>query len=444
MIRRLPRRRARRARGVALLLVLIVLILVSTLAVEIALTARTHSKLASHAMHDFLLRSVIDGRRHILLSALRYDRTLGDNLDTEKDQWSWSNSRVLSSWGEAAGTAEAPTAEQVDESGLRYRNRDVKILAWCEDERSKINLRGLLEAETTPTFTHTRDALVRLIDRYREKWTDLDVSESDAQQLVDELADWLREKEDSDENPLPATRGNRGRLLALEDLLRVPGGKWKESLLYDVRDPDLVDEGDFGRRVTETAEEEPDDGTVASDSTYERSNGVPGLLRYVTVWTESTAAPVFRINVNTAPRVVLEALLEPGSEDLADAILKYRRQGPEPGKATSDSAASTTDEGAGWFKSKNDLTKVEGMGDDLTRQPRLNFFADVQSAVYSLRVVATIVTGSTDGESDGGSTARDLEAVFQYREVVQRTEQGFVSLHAERRNDPMLGGTEGE
>jgi type II secretory pathway component PulK len=438
----LPRRRDRSRRGIALLLVMVVLLLVATLATEIALTARTHFRLADHSMNDFLLRSVVDGRRQILLAALRYDETLKDNIDTEADAWSWKNAN-LSSWGEAGGEASsAESAGTEGPAGRTFRNRDLKFLAWCEDERSKLNLRGLLKPDDLPVFQHTRATLVRIIDLYREQWPELDVSDSDANAMVDDLVEWLRDKEDSDENPLPAAKPNRGRLLSLEDLMRVPGGRWRPEILYDVRDPEQTEEGDFTRRRSEPAQETTTDSS-ASDPEWTWANGVPGLYRYLTVWAESVADPTFRINVNTAHRVVLKALLEPGQEELADAIVSYRRQGESPGALDStagdSSSSSSSDQTQGWFKSKTDLSKVEGLGDDLGRYPRLNFFADVASTVYSLRIIAAVEAGPREGDEETGEAAPDLGPRYQYREVVQRGAQGFLSLHAERRQDPIFG-----
>lgn len=458
--RRLParllrRRLRRRSRGVALLLVLVVLLLVATLATEIALTARTHYQLSTHSMNDFLLRSVVEGRRQILLQSLRYDWSADQGaLDKEDDPWSWwylKEHSILSSWGETDTSSASSTPLEEGEgtapSATRqvYRNRDVKLLGWCEDERGKLNLRGLLWEEDSPTFIQHKAALIRLIDRYREKWPELDLSDSDASTMVDELVEWLKDKEDSDENPLPPTHARQGRLLALEELLRVPGGKWRSELLYDVRDPEQSEESDFSRRISAPDPDANDADGPADDAGFGWTNGsgtVPGLFRYLTVWSEGTAGTAPKINVNTASLVVLESLFEPGDEDLAKAILDQRRQGAGSDEQTSSTTGGSTDAGATWFKAKADLAKVEGMGDDLARYPRLDTLADVKSSVYSLRIVATIVAGQQEGDEETGTESKDITAQYQYREIIQRTQQGYQSLHAERRNDPILGSGE--
>lgn len=442
-----PLVRRSRSAGVALLLVMVVLLLVATLATEIALTARTHAKLADHAMDDFLLRSVVDGRRNVLVAHLRFDASHADNLDTEGDAWSrrgLDDRGAMRTWGQAGGSSaedEPPPSDpdEADAAARVYRNRDVEFEAWCEDERSKINLRGLLWEEDTPTFLHTREALVRLIDRYREHWGELDVSDSDAREMVTDLVEWLQATDDNDDNPKPPTKNRQGRLLSLEDVFRVPSGKWTPELCWDVRDPEQAEEGDFSRRsyVAPDEEQEGDDDAPV-DARWEWANGVPGLFRYLTVWGEGTTGNQPKINVNTAPKPVLEALFDAGQEDLAAALLEHRRSGGDPyGSASGDSSSEQT---GGWIKAKADLSKVEGMGDDLGRYPRLDFFAETKSATFSIRVVATMVTGNVEGEDDEGP--RDIRSDYQYREIVQRTQQGVVSLYAERRHDPLLDAAE--
>src|SRR5262249_28529555 len=136
------------------------------------------------------------------------------------------------------------------------------------------------------------------------------------------------------------------------------------------------------------------------DPAWSRQNGVPGLARYLTVFAEDVADPPMRINVNTAPLVVLKALFDANNEDIAEKIVAYRREGaPDPASTTGTTGTSgttggtsggaSTDTGSkGFFKTKQELTKVEGMAQDLTKEPRLNFFADVSSSVYSIRVIA--------------------------------------------------------
>lgn len=443
----------RRAHGIALLIVLVVLVLIATLATEIAVTARTTHRLAENAMDDLLLRAAVDGRIEILKAALRYDGTNGSGYDGEADEWSWHKREKLSSWGER-GTSVYGTVTQDDtHTAVQYRSTDIELTAWCEDERSKVNLRGLMKPEDSPVFQNTRDVLVRLIDLYREGHNSLDLSDADGKEMVDDLVKWLQAEADTDENPMPAVKPNRGRLQSVDDLLRVPGGRWTAERLYDVKDPDVSDEEDSSSSSQPTSSSSSSSSGTSDSAdagSWERQNGVPGLFRYLTVFAEEVADPPMRINLNTAPLVVLKALLDPNDEDLAEKIIEHRREGADDTSDTSGTSTSTTsgtgDNAQGFFKTKADVTKVEGMDSDLAKYPRLNFFADVASPVFSLRVIARARTsnGSGSGSSDDSDPAstddpqkhKDVEAVYDYRMVVQRTNAGFLTLFTERRNDP--------
>lgn len=433
--------RRRRERGVALLLVMVVLLLVATLSTEIALTTRTHMELAKHSMNDFLLRSVVEGRREILAKSLEFDLSLKDNIDTEGDIWAWKNHQDLSSWGETLpDSEEGGTLGNEEGKALKYRNRDVHIEAWVEDERSKVNLRHLLRPADDPFHVYTKATLIRLIDIYRDKWNKLDVDESEAEQMVDELIEWLTEKSDTEDNPAPAAKKGFGRLLTVDDLLRVPGGKWTEERLFDCRDPDESDDAEFTRTVN--VEETDDTPDVEEDATWSRQNGCPGLSRFLSVWAERGDDPEIRINLNTAPTVVVRALLDAGEEELADALVERRRQGGDTAAATTTESGPPSDETGGWFKSLEDVKKVEGMGTDLAKDhPRLEKLAAFKSSVYSMRIIATVLSTTMDEEGNEGETTgtREIQAALQYREVVQRTSNGLLSLYAERRRDPMLG-----
>jgi len=441
--------RVRRARGVALLIVLVVLVLIATLATEIAVTARTTHRLADNSLDELLLRTSVDGRIEILKAALRYDGTNGTGYDGEADEWSWHKREKLSSWGERGVSAFGGITPDETGTTAQYKTTDIKITAWCEDERSKVNLRGLMKPEDSPIFQNTRDLLIRLIDLYREGHSSLDLSDGDGKEMVDDLVRWIQAEADTEENPMPAVKPNRGRLQSVDDLLRVPGGRWTAERLYDVKDPDLAeeDEADQGTvtPASDTSSSTSSGGTDAGS--WERQNGVPGLFRYLTVFAEEVADPPMRINVNTAPLVVIKALLDSNDEDLAEKIIEHRREGADDtsdtsGTSTGTTGTSGTDAGTqGFFKTKADLSKVEGMDQDLAKYPRLNFFADVSSSVFSLRVIARAVSEGASGSEteptpDGEEAPKQLQSAYDFRMVVQRTNAGFLTLYSERRNDP--------
>jgi hypothetical protein len=429
----------RRPRGVALLIVLVVLVLIATLATEIAITARTTHKLAEHSIDDLLLRTAVDGRVEILKAALRFDGTNGTGYDGEADEWSYHNSQKLSGWGDrtASPMGGDPSGEDA-KNATTYKNTDVTITAWCEDERSKVNLRGLMKPEDTPVFQHTRDLLIRVIDLYREGNSKRDLTDSDAKEMVDDLLKWLQAESDTSENPMPAVKPNRGRLQSIDDLLRVPGGHWTEDRLYGGRDPD-ADEAEEAQAADATSS-----SSSGADSGWEPPAAIPGLDRYLTVFAETNLPdPPMRINLNTAPLVVVKALFDSNEEDLADKLVEYRRQGANDEASTGSTSSTTgsttggaapTETAQGFFKAKGDITKVEGMDQDLAKYPRLNFFADVASPIYSIRVYAELPSKSgAEADSTDPSAAPKNDGPFlNYREVVQRTNAGFITLFTER------------
>lgn len=414
---------------------LVVLVLLATLATEIAISARMSHNLARGAMDDLLLRTAVEGRVEILKAALRYDGTNGSGYDGEADVWSWhamERDKQLNSWGERGSTMGALTPDETNATA-QYVNTSIELKAWCEDERSKINLRGLMKPEESPVFQHTRDALIRLIDLYREERSDFDLTESDAKDMVDELVEWLQAEADTEENPMPAVKANRGRLQSVADLLRVSGGKWTADRLFETTDPE---EEELDEDLSDESAAS-DDSSPASESGWMPPEKIPGLARYLTVFAEDAADPPMRINVNTAPAVVLKALFDANDEDLADAIVEYRRQGAdEEEETTGTTTGGSADATQGFFKTKQDLAKVDGVGEDLARYPRLNFFADVSSNVYSLRVQAMALAGSdaaSDEDVDDGTDGapKEVEAAYDLVQVVQRTNQGFVTLYLE-------------
>ncbi len=412
--------------GIALLLVLIALLLIAVLSLEVAQTSATQAKVGRNTMNEFLMRTAVDGRTHILRGALRYDRSRGAESDTEDEDWAWFNNETLSSWGVRSSSFE----KQEGEESITFENTEVPIVAYCVDERSKLNLMGLARPADTPERRFTRRTLVRLIDIYREEWSEVDLNESDGEEMVDELMDWLGEQAEEEENPTPDVPTGRGKLLSVDDLLRVPGGKWTQQVLYDVRDPNL--DPDEEAEVSDEA---------GDDAQFTRPNGVPGLINYLSVHAEPGANPALRINVNTCSRVLLQALFDDANDDLAEAIVEHRREGAgsEDEDATPGAGGGSEDE-VGFFTNKGQMTRVDGMAESLDVYPRLNFFADVSSNVFSLHVICKVVTGTIDpdGFEDEDEGPRDLVASYQYREVVQRTEQGFVTLFTERRHDPIL------
>lgn len=431
----------------ALIIVLIVLVLIATLASEVATTAVTNKRVAEHSMNDFLLRTSVLGRRQVLRSVLTFDRLEDARqnkvVDTEDEQWAWSKHDGLSEWTGNDDQADAGT-------GTAYRSTDSDLLAWCEDEQGKLNVRGFgTERSENARYTHTRETLIRVIDLYREPWSDLDLSESEASEMVDELEEFLWSEADDEDNPEPPT-ADKWRLLSLDDLLRIPGEYWTAAVLFDVRNPEATEAELAGREFERERRDEDEESDLEGgrDDQWFRPNGVPGLSRYLTLYAPPGQQPgtTYTINLNTAPYVLVKALFDDGEDHLGEAIIDHRRQGAG---ATDEDTGAEDEEGAGYFEDVASLAKVEGLNEDTWREdhPRLSFFADVKTEIFSVHVIATVVTHEGFEDEDEEDIDQDeldaapvqILASYQYHEVVHRDAEGKLkTLLVERRNDPVF------
>jgi general secretion pathway protein K len=96
----------------------------------------------------------------------------------------------------------------------------------------------------------------------------------------------------------------------------------------------------------------------------------PGLLSVSTVYTDG------KININTAPPVVLKALNEKIDDTLISKIIEYRNKKP--------------------FKSINDLVLIDGFTFDMLYQ--ISNYIDVKSNVFHIKIETTI--GDTTLQTD--------------------------------------------
>lgn len=417
-----------RQRGGALIVVLIVLVLMAALSLEVAATASTHGRLADEGMNDFLLRTSVEGRREILRSAILYAKKSSQSVTREDMDWAWYNHDLLGRWSDTGGAGAFSYKES--EGATAYTNTGVELLAWAEDERSKVCLLGLVppgNEEKNSVHDRTRQVLIRLIDVYREAWSDLDVSESEAEEMVDDLITYLHKSaDDEDESPLPNTPEKLGRLQCLDDLLRVPGGHWTMERLYDVKDPNWQDEEEVRRADPGDEPEQASEGT--EDERFFRQNGPPGLIRFLTVNAQGGDDPQIRINFNTAPYTVLRALFEAQDENLAQAIIDHRREGVGDGNADANADSS---EQTGYFQGAADLAKVDGIEDNWqTQYPVAASFFDVDSRMFSIYVIGKTVKQSEDDAPVDDQVVQDALATYQYHEIVEYVTGGAAGAGA--------------
>jgi hypothetical protein len=256
------------------------------------------------------------------------------------------------------------------------------------DENGKFNL-ARLSSGNDAQQNRAKEILTRILDLYREE-TSEDVSLVDAQEIAEKIVAHLKREAAPGQVPHPKTNPP-GTPLLLEELVFVDA-KRMPGLLVDVRTKDRK---------------------VAS-----------GLHRYVTVFGTG------KVNLNTAPKLVLEAFFpEQRDREFAQGIID-RRSGatevePAPGMASMTETEEETDEETGNpFTDVNQITEVEGLTLEVLQrnliEPANDF--DVKSDFFSIRV-----TGET-------MATQRLELYVVERVGVE----GFrFHLHQER-TDPLL------
>jgi hypothetical protein len=131
--------------------------------------------------------------------------------------------------------------------------------------------------------------------------------------------------------------------------------------------------------------------------------------------------------------------MDPGKEELAKAIIEFRRGQADDslGSQNTASADEETPRGRG-IKSLDDLKGQGGFPDSVSDFPaRLQASFAPVSTVFSIRILTWMELRTRERETDEEEN-QDLEPAndwpfYDYREVVTRSKDGIVSLYAERR-----------
>jgi general secretion pathway protein K len=212
------------------------------------------------------------------------------------------------------------------------------------DEAGKLPIQMLADApaDKKPIW---KARFVELIKRFRRD-TKHDAS-SYADEIVDAISRWVTGQANRGSVPKPSTISGRP-MLVLDELTFASPLFAKLRLLEDVRDGDDV---------------------------------APGLQRYVTIYGEG------KINLNTAPRVVLQAMFNK-DPDIADRIIERRE-----GTGTEDEVKVDDPQNSGSgnpFTDPNQLMEVDGITQPLLIQNKVVPSDDftVSSNFFSMRIAA--------------------------------------------------------
>jgi type II secretory pathway component PulK len=348
--------------GFALLVVLIVLMIVAVVATDLAQRARIQSFLASNARNDLAVAEAARGWVEVVKARLLFDLK-ENNVDAEGDVWS-------------------------EDEILQAEVGDVSLEVLVEDESGKFPIARLMHSDKTVKKL-ARQQFVRLLVSFRQD-TDRSLSESEADQLLDDLVEYLKREEEGD-FPVADAGKDAPAMLTMDELRYVKG----------FHDPDDSDARILYDEFREESEEELEES--------EEVEPIPGLIRFVTLSSEG------RININTAPVEVLRCLFKNESDwDKAEAIVAYRT-----GEGATDTS-SLEDSEFSPFESIEDLTKIDGIdAKTLSENSIGDGVVTVSSNVFSITVFA-----------------RRENLTRQFRTIVKRNPQGFTTLLHEERKDP--------
>jgi general secretion pathway protein K len=360
-------------RGFALLLVLMLVPVVIVLVVELAYQSGLENLAAQNVSDTGLIEYAVDGQFEVALGLLKYDKKQGEAVDTEYDGWNGSENRSRA-------------------------DGDVQLSMRVFDEQGKFNLVRCVTGNEQQQGKAVQ-TLVRVLDLFREgingeieKGGDLDLGA--AEDLAEKIVKYVRRDGATGQVPKAKTTPPNVPLLLDEIVFADP--KLLPKLLVDVRVGDKV---------------------------------APGLHRFLTVYGSG------RINVNTAPLVVLQALFAISADrDLAQGIIDRRRSEPDTSNTGSVAAmnAAAAPQGNGTtggnpFSDVNtQLTdgSISGLTAEVLQKNGIVTAEDldVKSDFFSIRI-------------QGATQRTQRDELY----VVERVKtDGFRFLLHQERTDPLL------
>jgi hypothetical protein len=211
------------------------------------------------------------------------------------------------------------------------------------------------------------------------------VAEEEAIQLAAAIVDWR----DEDNEPIEVDEGDHGDVYT-EDSYYNPDQRRREieamgpeyvnkNAPFDDVDELLLVRGMtrfilYGEDLNGNGklDDNEDDGAASPPDDNEDGKLQLGLAPYVTVYSEG------KVNINTAPRVVWEAILrsfdEGDAENLAEDIVEYRLGSDDEPGTRDDRPFRTLDDSDG---DDFDLTRVPGWDDEISRIVQMGVSSDV-------------------------------------------------------------------
>jgi hypothetical protein len=310
-----------REQGSMLILALIIVFLMTVLVSDITEVSMVEYEASVNVGNLARLDYALNAGFEVAKAYLIQD-ALDTDIDSLGDAWAQPIKQTIG--GESA--------QSVKERASEERPGAVDVTIEIEDEESKWPLARVLMGNDAQ-IRRRRELLSGVLDSFRENaggsW---DLDRGTAERYTEAICAFIARKEnEGGVVPRPDTK-SPVRILNVADL----------SLIKDIDDRIFFDEID------------------------EQGNVVPGLLRFLTIWSYDV-----RININTAPLPVLRGLFRGEDRIRADDILNHRTSQAEEkdkkkkgieGRLEEKNKAKEEDDrtGGAIFEKIQDVQKIEG------------------------------------------------------------------------------------
>jgi hypothetical protein len=306
-----------------LILALIIVFLMTVLASDITEVSMVEYEASVNVGKITRLEYALDAALEVAKAHL-----IQDAIDTDIDslQDSWAQPIKLTLGG--------ASAESIEERALDQPPPGVEVTLEIEDEERKWPL-PMTFLGNDAQIRRKREFLSAVIDSCRENYGVYDIDRGTSDRYAEAIVGFLQRKEnDGGPVPRPNTKSDL-HILNVADL----------SLIKEINDKDLFDEVD------------------------EKGEVVPGLLRFLTIWTD------MKVNINTAPLPVLRGLFRPEDRTSAETLYNHRTAQTEENEKKKKSTEARLEEaskgkdgkdeedrvGGAIFEKVQDIQKIEGI-----------------------------------------------------------------------------------
>ena len=419
---RIPVRSERAGRrGSALLLSFLVLIVLAAIVFQLHISTNTDARVARNDVALVTMDQAVESALMEVYDRLLTDAEAGGGAAGPAPTGAPPGTGLPGEEGAGAGGEEQsePVDSHEDTWGRPQRTtiNELELRILVQDEDSKINVLGMLtEDEEQAELAFER--VVRALDNCRED-TREDIDRADARRMAESIRSHLRDRTRSD-LPKPTQLSDDedadeiGLPLTLKEFLPLEG--FHDGLFRDYRDEDgtivhsiesfltvwtsvVTNEQLVAMRAEEQPGSAPEPPPENPESPEAPPEGAPGEE----AGEETPGSGGVGVNVNTAPRAVLMALID--DRDVPwrfwDDVVEYRNL-EEEGEEGEDSDPVLDEYGEEIidrqvFDSVSEIEQVDGWG-DIGPESRdvIEQLLTTQSQVFSIYVTARRATGQQD------------------------------------------------